>query len=87
MRAKASSATEVWSAVAKYFPQGQPLAETETVIQQQDLGHLQPFKGSQKSADGAMYVTRFSLMNGAFSEVYVVLNFEFTGTNPGTPWS
>jgi hypothetical protein len=70
---------DISAAVAKYFPHGQPLKETERVIQQQDLGHLQPFKGSGNPGDGAMYVTRFSLMSGTFSEVYVVLNFEFAG--------
>jgi hypothetical protein len=71
---------DISAAVAKYFPPGQSLMETEKVIQQQDLGHLQPFKGSGHPADGAMYVTRFSLMSGTFSEVYIVLNFEFSGT-------
>jgi hypothetical protein len=64
--------------VAPYFPPGQPLAETAQVIHDQNLGELQKFKGMQEPGTTA-YVSKFSLMSGMFSEVYIVLNFEFEG--------
>jgi hypothetical protein len=65
--------------IAPYFPPGQPFAETEKLVREQKLGTLQKFKGMQ-DPDGTMYVTKFSLMTGMFSEVYVVLHFDFQGT-------
>jgi hypothetical protein len=66
--------------VAPYFPPGQPFAETAKVIHEQNLGQLQKFKGMQDPGTTA-YVSRFSLMSGMFSEVYIVLNFEFEGSS------
>jgi hypothetical protein len=65
--------------IAPYFPPGQPFAETERIVREQKLGTLQKFKGMQ-DPDGTMFVTKFSLMTGMFSEVYVVLHFDFAGT-------
>jgi hypothetical protein len=64
--------------VASYFPPGQPFAETQKVIHDQNLGELKKFKGMQEPGI-TQYVSKFSLMNGMFSEVYIVLNFEFVG--------
>lgn len=70
---------DVTAMVAPYFPPGQPFAETQRILKEQDLGTLQKFKGMQDSPGATMYVAKFSLMNGTFSEVYVVLNFDFAG--------
>jgi len=64
--------------IAPYFPPGQPYAETQKVIQDQKLGELKKFEGMQEPGS-TQYVSRFSLMNGMFSEVYIVLNFDFAG--------
>jgi len=64
--------------VAPYFPPGQPFAETAKVIHDQKLGRLQKFQGMQEQGT-TDYVSKFSLMGGMFSEVYIVLNFEFEG--------
>jgi len=65
--------------IEAYFPPGQPFAETVRILRDQNLGTLTKFKGMQDPAGGTMYVTKFNLMNGMFSEVYVVLNFDFEG--------
>jgi len=65
--------------IRAYFPPGQPFAETVRILREQDLGTLTKFKGMQDPAGGTMYVAKFNLMNGMFSEVYVVLNFDFEG--------
>ncbi len=64
--------------VASYFQPGQPFMETAKVIHDQNLGQLQKFKGMQDPGT-TDYVSKFNLMSGMFSEVYVVLNFEFEG--------
>ena len=74
---------DISTVVAPYFPPGQPFDKVKDTIESQKLGSLQPFKGKHDAIGGAMYVTRFSLMTGAFSEVYVVLNLDFTGKNEG----
>jgi hypothetical protein len=71
---------DVTSIVAPYFPPGQTFAETKKIIKEQDLGTLQKFKGLDEPG-GRMYVSKFSLMNGMFSQVYVVLDFDFVGQN------
>jgi hypothetical protein len=70
---------DVTAMIAPYFPPGQSFAETEKLVREQQLGTLQKFKGMQ-DPDGTMFVTKFSLMTGMFSEVYVVLHFDFHGT-------
>ena len=70
---------DISDVVAPYFPLGQSFAATKTMIKQQNLGILRPFKGDQPEPDGMMYVTRFSLMDAMFSDVYIVLDFDFEG--------
>lgn len=70
---------DISAVVAPYFPPGQPFDEVRKTIERQKLGSLQPFRGKHDAIRGAMYVTRFSLMTGAFSEVYIVLDLDFTG--------
>ena len=72
---------DVTSILAPYFPPGQSFAETQKIIRDENLGSLQRFKGKQDADAGTMYVTRFSLMLGMFSEVYVVLHFDFEGSS------
>ncbi len=62
-----------------YFPAGQAFSETRQVIAKMNLGTLQKFKGKPDPAGGTMYVTKFSVMDGMFTDVYVVLNFTFEG--------
>ncbi len=69
---------DISAIVGAYFPPGQSFVETQRIIREQNLGSLMLFKGMQDSP-GTMYVSRFDLMNGMFSEVYVVLNFDFAG--------
>ena len=71
---------EVTPLVAAYFPPGQTFAETQAILEQQHLGTLKPFKGTLDPSEGKMYVTTFSLMLKMFSDVYVVLDFDFDGT-------
>ncbi len=70
---------DITSIVAPYFPPGQRFADTQRILKEQNLGTLQKFQGMQDSPGATMYVAKFSLMNGTFSEVYVVLNFDFAG--------
>lgn len=70
---------DVTSIVVPYFPPGQAFAETQKVLTEQDLGSLRKFKGMQDHPGATMYVARFNLMYGAFTQVYVVLNFDFAG--------
>ncbi|WP_020174997.1 hypothetical protein [Methyloferula stellata] len=70
---------DVTSIVAPYFPAGQTFAETQKVLKEQDLGSLRKFQGMQDHPGTTMYVARFNLMYGAFTQVYVVLNFDFAG--------
>lgn len=65
--------------IAAYFPVGQSFSETQKVIRKQHMGLLQKFKGMQDPAGGTKYVTRFSLLNGLFSEVYIVVDLNFEG--------
>ena len=70
---------DVSAVVAPYFPVGQPFAETEAVIRREHLGSLRAFKGAKDPGGGTMYVTKFSLMSELYSDVYVVVHFEFDG--------
>ncbi len=72
---------DVTSILAPYFPPGQPFAETEKILQDENLGTLQRFEGKQDADAGTMYVTKFTLMLGMYSEVYVVLHFDFAGSS------
>ncbi len=67
--------------IAPFFPPGQAFAETQKVLKEQDLGGLQKFKGMQDHPGATMYVARFNLMYGTFTQVYVVLNFDFAGNS------
>ncbi len=69
---------DVTSIIAPYFPPGQPFAETKKILEEEHLGPLQKFKGLDEPG-GKMFVSKFSLMYGMFSEVYVVLHFDFVG--------
>ena len=69
--------------VASYFPVGEPFGEVEKMIRDQGLGSLHLFKGKHDPAEGTMYVTQFSLMTGAFSTVYIVLDLDFAGRTEG----
>jgi hypothetical protein len=71
---------DISTMVAPYFPPGQSFAETQKVIKEQNLGQLQKFEGQPDPNGDTMYVTKFNLMSGMFSQVYVVLNFDFDGT-------
>ena len=75
---------DVTDAVAPYFPPGQSLKDTESVIANEGLGTLRRFKGKQDPSKGTMYVTSFGMMTGMGSSVYVVINFEFGGTTHET---
>jgi hypothetical protein len=70
---------DVTSIVAPYFPPGQTFAETQKILKDQDLGSLRKFRGMQDHPGTTMYVARFNLMYGTFTQVYVVLNFDFAG--------
>jgi hypothetical protein len=72
---------DVTAAVAPYFPVGQPIAETRRIAQEQKLGPLKPFKGSMNPGADMMFVTKLDLMSEMFSNVYVVFDFDFAGTN------
>lgn len=72
---------DVTSILAPYFPPGQPFLETEKILRDEDLGTLQRFEGKQDADAGKMYVTKFTLMLGMYSEVYVVLHFDFAGSS------
>ncbi len=65
-----------------YFPVGQPMAETKTIIAAQNLGKLKPFKGTNDPGMGTMFVSKFDLVGHIFSHVYVVLDFDFDGAEP-----
>ncbi|WP_020173761.1 hypothetical protein [Methyloferula stellata] len=72
---------DVTAILAPYFPPGQRFSETEKILHDEDLGTLQRFEGKQDADAGTMYVTRFTLMLGMYSEVYVVLHFDFAGSS------
>ena len=81
MAGDAISHDDVTSFVASLFPKGQTFAQTKQVLRDHNLGELRMFKGMQMMPNGKMYVTRFDLMKGMSSEVYVVIDFDFVGTN------
>ncbi len=71
---------DISSLLTPYFPAGQSFADTRKVIDKMNLGTLQKFKGNPDPSGGTIYVTKFSVMDGMFTDVYVVLNFDFEGT-------
>ena len=70
---------DITPSLADYFPVGQPMAETKKIIAAQKLGQLKPFKGTNDPGMGTMFVTKFDLTSQLFSNVYVVLDFDFDG--------
>ena len=72
---------DVSSIIAPLFPAGQSFAATQQVVKQYRLGQLRMFKGTQMMPNGKMYATRFSLVSGMISDVYVIIDFDFVGTN------
>ena len=77
----AISHDDVTPFVAPLFPKGQTFAQTRQVLRDHNLGQLKMFKGTQMMSNGKTYVARFDLMKGMASEVFVVIDFDFTGTN------
>ena len=73
---------DITPSLSRYFPVGQPMAETKKIIAAQKLGTLKPFKGTNDPGMGTMFVTRFDLTGHVFSNVYVVLDFDFDGVEP-----
>ena len=73
---------DVTPSLAAYFPVGQPIAETRKIIADQKLGTLKPFKGINDPGMGTMFVSKFDLTSAMFSHVYVVLDFDFEGSEP-----
>ena len=73
---------DITPSVSDYFPVGQPMSETKRIIAEQHLGALKPFKGTNDPGMGTMFVTRFDLMSHVFSNVYVVLDFDYDGSGP-----
>ena len=70
---------DVSCAVAPMFPLGQTFDRTSEIARRQGLGNLRPFRGKQMPGPGRMFVARTSLMNKMFSDVYVVVDFDFDG--------
>lgn len=70
---------DISAAVAPYFPAGQPIAETRKVIAEQKLGELRAFKGKMMASETAPFATSFRLMGAQYSQVEVVLHFDFKG--------
>lgn len=73
---------DITPSLQSYFPVGQPMAETKKIIAMQKLGTLKPFKGTNDAGMGKMFVTKFDLTGHVFSNVYVVLDFDFDGAEP-----
>ena len=80
MAGDAISHDDVTAFVAPLFPKGQTFAQTQKVLRDHNLGQLKMFKGTQMMPNGKMYATRFDLMKGMSSEVYVIIDFDFVGT-------
>ena len=73
---------DVTGIVAPYFPVGQTKSETEKIIVDQHLGTMKPFKGTNDPGMGSMFVMKFDLSSHMFSNVYVVLDFDYSGDAP-----
>ena len=65
--------------VEKYFPVGQPIAETKKIIAEQHLGELKPYMGKPMADEGSPFATTFHVTDKNFTEVAVVLHIGFSG--------
>ena len=72
---------DISAIVAPMFPPGQSFAETQRVLRQNNLGELTMFRGTQDMQNGKMYATRAGLMGGMVSDVDIIIDFDFVGTN------
>ena len=72
---------DVTPTVAPYFPAGQPIADTRKIIAEQHLGEFVPFKGKMMADENAPFPTKFHLMGAQYSQVEVIFDFDFDGTN------
>lgn len=74
---------DVTSLVEPFFPLGESYADVEATIRTQHLGTMRPFMGTNDPGMGKMFVTKFSLMSEMFSDISVIIDFDFDGDSKG----